>query len=508
MGLIKPIPGGSIPDLPNQFDVIKAKSFTGQNGGERIQKALNEPRPYHKIVLVEGGGVDDNDAWRLSAPLRIPSDTTLVLQGCYLKLNDGVSTSIIQNRDFNEGNKNIHIWGMGTVVLDCNGANQDKSLNNYRNIGLHFYNVNHFSIRGVRLKSTARWALVPEKCRYGLIDDIYFDNEGIVNQDGVHILGPSSDLVVSKIRGTLGDDACVCNARLNGQGNNVFQGYGTGGSIERITFNDVIVSGGPVSPHMGILRTSASPGTKVDGVSIANATGFRVSEAALRLGGNDNVDDDGMKNISATNIKAYQERNVGMSSIGGIKLLRPVRNLQVNNMQVVSNNARFFDNNGQKVNGMQLSNCSVETYTTNPEYIMMNFSDAEINDVQLNNIQLIERQASSTAVGMQFLNATVKNMQTNNLMFKGIKEGIRGDGTSTFNKVRFNEHVFDQVGTHVNMQNKTGIVVNRLAVDSGASSIPIAENYQVGDMVEYSNTSGTGSELFLLLPGYTWKKIA
>ncbi len=479
--------------LEQTANYVVAGSFDGDNGGERIQAALDSNFPFttaHKIVVVDAMGVDENGVWLIKEQIKIPSNTTLLLNGSYLKLDSQVNNAMITNSDYENGNVNVHIEGNG-AILDCNRENQDLTLNNYQNIGVHLYNVEGFRIKGITIKDAPRWSLVPEKCTNGVIDDIYFNNEGHINQDGVHILGPSSDIIVTKIRGIVGDDACVVNARLSSGGTNVFQGYGTGGDIERIIFDDIVISGG-THANTGILRTSGSPSTVIDTIILNNAIGYNLYEGILRLGGNDAIPIDNHRNIIVSNIVGY-ESEIGAISL--VNMLRPVKNLQINNAKIFGKTRGIISNNGNAIDGLQLNNIYRFIKSSTGEIGsqgLFYFTQARIKGVQISNVQIEHENDSILDEALFNFNlAKVEDFMVRDIHSPCAKYYFNSQNPPSTTKnlrldnVKINSGILDNWG----FGDTWDCVINGYAKELGTGEYPQRSSYQTGDIVEFKSSN-------------------
>ena len=484
-----------IVELNQKADYVVANNFEGANGGEKIQNALNSKRTGKgiRMVLVDSK-CGDEDVWLIKSPLKIESNTCLILNGCYLKLDDGVNNAIINNSDFDKGNENIHIIGIGNPILDCNRPGQNLDLNNYKNIGLHLYNVMDFTIKGITLKDCARWSLVPEKCHRGLIDDIYFDNVGYVNQDGVHIIGPSSKIVCTKIRGKLGDDACVVNARLAEGATRVFQGYGTGGDISEIIFNDINIEGGDQA-HTGILRTSASPTSKISDIIISNAIGYNLIDGALRIGGNDATDMDLHGSVFANNIVGYAKGN---NALCLINFLQPASNIKVTNAVIHSGSRKnVINTNYKNIKNVSIENIDYiveETDTsTNGGASAFYFRDSVITDFTAKNVKFIHKEPIcpyDDSVIIKGMGATLDNIVIDGFYSKNITGFMDRNGGATIGKVRIDNYTLDNSGFDANAHNAVtdNIILNGLYKFTGTAEEPLEEVCNIGDIVRYKCT--------------------
>ena len=479
-------------ELDTKASYIIPNNFKGSSDSERIQKALDSNFPTNgtKIVVIEAKNKYSNDGkYTLSKPLKIPSNTCLKLDGCYLKLADGVNNAIINNSDFENGNKNIHIIGVGNPILDCNRKGQDLSLNNHKNLGLHLYNVDNFSIKGITLKNCAKWSLVPEKATNGIIDDINFDNTGEVNQDGVHIVGPSSHIIVSKIRGVVGDDACVVNARLKGQGTSPFLGYGNGGDVTDIIFDDIIIKGG-LNSYTGILRTSATTTTKIDNIILNNAIGYNLTDGLLRIGGNDETNIDTHGGVIATNIIGYAKEG---KSISLINFIQNASNIKVLNGKVYSLRKNIIATNLKNIKDITIENIDYTVIesdnTTSSGASVFRFVDSEVSGFTANNIKFNNKGKGnySDSVIIQGTRSKLDNICLNSFQSNCIS-GLIKKYAATIKKVKINDITLSN-GLDVINDDISDIIINNVYRTEGTSDIPNENICDVGTIIRYKNQS-------------------
>jgi len=154
--------------------------------------------------------------WLIDQAILLPSDFTLVLRDCLVRLAPGTQDNIIRNagtaREPMEGNENIRILGVGNAVLSGGLTAHftppgDKS--GWRTIGVLLCGVKHFTIGGFTLEETQAWAVSVENgCAYGHIADLHFKNTNTYpNQDGVDVRKGCHDIMIENITGVTGDDA-------------------------------------------------------------------------------------------------------------------------------------------------------------------------------------------------------------------------------------------------------------------------------------------------------------
>lgn len=174
----------------------------------------------------------------------LPSDFTLILEDCCLRLADGVATHIFRNAACKPGvpmttadrDHDIRIIGIGRAILDggeYNGLSEKNSCQDGRphisqNNMLLFSNVSGFTVTGLQVRHQRWWALNFLYCDRGTIRDIDFcsddtriDENGnrvhgfyqgcyrsiyIKNADGIDIRSGCHDILIENITGFCEDD--------------------------------------------------------------------------------------------------------------------------------------------------------------------------------------------------------------------------------------------------------------------------------------------------------------
>jgi hypothetical protein len=263
---------------------IDASQFPGNNGGERIQAAIDSWGVMPKVIEVGSHGPDLDGRWLLTKAIVLPSNTTLLLHGARLFMADKVSDNLIRNLHADSGDnqrdENIHILGMGGAELDGNAVNQIRQAQVYQNFGIAFHKVDKASIKGIALGPTEGWGMGLENVNDLLIESIRFQQDGKTeNQDGVHVCGPGSRICISNIIGTVADDAIALDA---GAGVEDFRGSarGFGGLLENIMVSNVSVKN---LRSGAVVRTLASKGNALDGVFISQVA-IADSNQVLKIG--------------------------------------------------------------------------------------------------------------------------------------------------------------------------------------------------------------------------------
>lgn len=315
----------------------------------------------------------------------IPSDFTLILDGCRLRMADGTFCNMFTNAarlstkaHIPEGaDYNIVIEGRGNVSLDggnFNGlAERNHSKDGRPHISVNnmilFANVDGFRITGLHIENQRWWAMNFVFCRHGLIRDIDFrsdyrmvDDDGnfvyglswdkhhghegvyIKNSDGIDLRTGCHDIVIENITGFTEDDTIALTA-LNGTTEklNHVEGLPTG-------IHNVIIRGVNAASFCAIVRLLNQGGPKlynilIDGVVDASAdvdyldrgeTGIRIGDAYEGYGGRQPTFDETF-NITV--------RNVYSRAKAVIRLSGCVRKLKLDNIST------FDDGGGMILDG-------------------------------------------------------------------------------------------------------------------------------------------------------------
>ena len=97
-----------------------AIDFQG-NDNDRIQAAVDCANANDGKVIVPAK--PDGSCWLLDRAILLPSHTTLLLQGCHIKLSDRCRDNFIRSANCGMGitdnipAEDIHIFGEGNVLL-------------------------------------------------------------------------------------------------------------------------------------------------------------------------------------------------------------------------------------------------------------------------------------------------------------------------------------------------------------------------------------------------------
>ncbi len=214
--------------------MVYANNFLGKTDSDIINSAI-ENRDSDGIVVI-GPKRAERNYWLLDNAILLPSNTTVILQNCKLKLSDQCRDNFFRSANCglgieeNEPVFNIHIKGEGNAVLE--GANHPRATGDegkilkkpcpftvedickcadwveeerrtpeqitfadrhdfsygtdagkagesqkgdWRGIGILFACANNFSISGLTIRESHGWAISLEDCSEGRVEKIHFD---------------------------------------------------------------------------------------------------------------------------------------------------------------------------------------------------------------------------------------------------------------------------------------------------------------------------------------------
>lgn len=246
--------------------------YAGATDNERIEAAIRDRGGEAVVIPPRKSSVEpERHWWRLDRAILLPSDTTVILENCRIKLSDVCRDNFFRSANCGLGIEeperlaNIHIQGVGRCVLE--GADHPRSTGDsskllacpcpknfgdpehptfndlhrhsygtdagkagesqtgdWRNIGILMANVDHLSIENLHLVEQHAWGISLEACTDASVRHIDFKacmtrvidgaRQNNENQDGVNLRNGCENVVISDITGTTGDDvvALTCIA--------------------------------------------------------------------------------------------------------------------------------------------------------------------------------------------------------------------------------------------------------------------------------------------------------
>ena len=267
-----------------------------KNGSEYISELIAEGvKNGTRTATVTGN-------YEIASAVRIPSDFTLNLSDCHLRMADDVMDNMFINEHHEtdigktlEGrDRNIKIIGNGNAILDggkYNGLSESVSLKNgmphvSKNNLILFTNVDGITVCNLACHNHRWWAMNFIYCANGHIFDIDFksndtaiDPDGneyhglirnryedvlVKNADGVDLRKGSHDFLIENLTGFNEDDT-VALTNLNGYMERKYTIEGLSSDICNVTIRNI-----HVSSYCSIIRLLNQGELKLHDVSIEN----------------------------------------------------------------------------------------------------------------------------------------------------------------------------------------------------------------------------------------------
>jgi polygalacturonase len=272
-------------------EIITPNHFKKGSDSDRIEKAIIEALKLgvNSIQIPRYDNINKKEIWLIDRAIVVPSDFTLILNDCLVRLAKGTQDNIITNSGARteplSENRNIRIIGQGNAVLSGGlEAHFDPpgDVAGYRTIGILLNETMYFTIDGIKMEETQAWAILADGCAYGRISNIDFNNSAkYPNQDGID-LKCCHDIIIENITGITGDDMIALGGSRSDENQIASKSKGT------------------VTQRMSVGRTGKMKDDNIYNISVSNIKGTTVGNCAIiRLLNNDGVK---MYNIFINNI--------------------------------------------------------------------------------------------------------------------------------------------------------------------------------------------------------------
>lgn len=173
----------------------------------------------NRLVIPRINPRTGRDLWEIKETIYLPSDFSLILDNCHLRMADGVFCNMFCSKNAYDKEckeqKNISITGIGNALLDGgvpNGLTEKTSLTGdyphiAKNTMILFRNVSGFKVENISMKEQRWWGMTFMYCDHGRISDIDFAATNITpNQDGIDLRVGCHDITIENISGFTGDD--------------------------------------------------------------------------------------------------------------------------------------------------------------------------------------------------------------------------------------------------------------------------------------------------------------
>lgn len=195
-----------------------------------IQAIIDEAKSMNKsfAIIPSVNPRDGSNVWIIGESIKLPSNLTLYLDNCTLRLADNVFCNIIINETVYQNplskadeQKNINVIGLGDAVLDGGNHNglteRTSEKDGYPTIRynalLYFRNVNGFQVKNIKVVDPRWWSMNFIFCENGLIDNINFNcRNNVPNQDGIDLRIGCNNIIIRNITGSTGDDTVALTA--------------------------------------------------------------------------------------------------------------------------------------------------------------------------------------------------------------------------------------------------------------------------------------------------------
>jgi hypothetical protein len=196
---------------------ISPNQFADGSDSDRIEAAIAEAlrTGVNCVQIPRINRRTGKRMWLIDRAILLPSDFTLLLNDCFLRLAPGVQDNLISNAGSRQepiaGNRNVRIVGQGSPVLSGGVSahyEQPGDRNGWTTIGVLFYGVEQFTIEGFQMEEPHAWGISLEHSAEGRIANIDFRNSNkYPNQDGVDLRAGCHDILIENITGVTGDDS-------------------------------------------------------------------------------------------------------------------------------------------------------------------------------------------------------------------------------------------------------------------------------------------------------------
>lgn len=406
---------GCASNLTNRKSAMNYTDPNNYEGSdsERINAAVRDAHKTGGIVRIFKRKPDkksDRDFWLIDSAILLPSDTTLYLMNCKIKLSDKSRDNWIRSANCIAGNpevkdlSGIHIIGEGSAVLEGAdhpratgdsgkilgvqtygtdaGKKNRKQKGDWRNIGILLVKVKDFSIKNISMTNSHSWAVSLEYCEKGTIRDLHFESQErvvidgkqvkILNRDGLDLRKGCRDITIENITGRTGDDLIALTAlgrRVRKSGIlNAMEFYGGSpapGSTDTYNISIRNVRGYCAGGHH-IIRLLNNRGTKLHHIQISN-----------------------LLDTSPAGVQAKAAIKIGDQAYGGSSPLGDTSDIQITNIHSKAKNAILL---GGSLKDSMISNVLVCDPAN--EGIVLQVNTVKTSGLFLNNIQTIGKNGT------------------------------------------------------------------------------------------------------------------
>lgn len=337
-----------------------------KDGQKIITELIKEVKDKGQTTVVITGN------YLISDTIYIPSNTTLLLKDCHLRLADGVYCNMFKNehsedeegtRTRENADRNIKIIGEGRAVVDggnYNGLSERTQNTNglpgiKQNNTFFFSNMENFEIRNLKVLNQRWWAFHFVYCRRGKICDIdfladytrYIDGKRILgldravcdevyarNADGIDIRIGCHDIIIENITGFVQDDSVALTA-LPSPGERRYSVEGEVTDIYNVIIRNIMTSA--FHSNVRLLNQYWTAPARLYNILVDGVVDTSVDEkyyvgrsaAAVRVG---DVHKYGERHSYANETFNIVIKNVFARGMAGVKLVGEMTNVKCENI--------------------------------------------------------------------------------------------------------------------------------------------------------------------------------
>ncbi len=260
--------------------------FWAESDSKTIQNAIDyaEENGFDEVIIPAWNERTGERIWNIDTCILLPSNMTILLKDCHLRLVDGVISNVFRNRNAwtplgntLEGEQHhIRIIGQGHALIDggkpnglCEQLHRDfpkEYPHMCVNLLIFLHNVRHFEVKGIQFIDSRWWATCFMFCRWGHISELDFRMYGTLeNQDGVDLRIGCEYITIENITGITGDDTVALTGLPNEDGfEDQLHVEGKELHIHDVTIRNIISA----SHGCGIVRLLCEEGVKEYNITI------------------------------------------------------------------------------------------------------------------------------------------------------------------------------------------------------------------------------------------------
>lgn len=437
-----------------------ASGFSGSDGGEQIQDAVDDLPDDGGRVVIGPEGPDDvtgrsgvnsaraDNAWDFSSPVTLPDYVTIDAQAAYL-------TSTSRAPFF----RNESFGGSGTneqITLDLRGSWLDMAPSQYASESsdhaIEWDGIEEWWVLGGVIGPTLSFGIFPEDAYDGLISGVHVNNRGSFNidvaDDFVHITGPAERITVANCTGFARDDLLVCDT-----GPGAANKQGSGGTVEDITFANNHMRGNPDGGgDADYFKTIPGTGT-LQGVRVVNG-----SYEATNAGNMMDIGDS--RSVSAADHQGITIDNCHIRLGGPISVSADVQDLRITNNTIEPDSGPAIGYGGARtVNGSVIAN---NRFFTDANTRIIHLRDATFRGVVLRD-NYYARTANTSTKGVRIVTEATNTCEIDgvkiiNETFDDIPTAFEvGSGVDVLGTCSIQNPTFNSVGTRYDDKNGNGV---------------------------------------------------